>query len=981
MTICIVASDLTERENSMDLIQQLRKQQEALRVKNKELTKAEEETRDSESRFRALFEKSPDAVFLAIPDAAVIAANPAACAMFGWTEQELCRIGRGIFDTDDLRYSAGIEERQRAGFVKGWELTAFRKDGEKFPVEVDSALIPGEPLRSFVIIRDITDRKRAEEALRKNEQRLRLLMRDAFVSVDMAGRILDFNPAFQEMLGYTKEELRQVTCMEITPEKWHEPEAKILREQVLPFGYSRVYEKEYRRKNGTVFPVELRRYLIRDEKGESCEIWAMVRDITERKRTEDAMDDIEERLHLAAAAAEFGAYSYDVSSDRLSCSPELLAMYGLPPGASLKLNENFMPEASYPEDKASFLAHVKASTDPHGSGTLDAEYRILQPDGQIRWVHASGRTFFSDEGRPLRSTGIVQDITKRKLAEEALRQRNRYIETILEEAPIGFAVHTVDDGAARFVSARFEEIYGVPRGTIDSHYTFFDKVWPNDPVLREQIRSRVVADMMSGDASRMHWRTFVQTANGQIRYITAMNIPVLEQNLMVSTVRDVTDHVRAQEALRESEERFRGIFEGSIEGIYWSSLEGKILVVNPAMAEMLGYDSPETAIRSVMDMGQQVWSSPEERSRFARRLEEQGTIRGYECQFRRKDGTKIWVSLNGRSVLAPDGRTAYYEIFAADITERKQAEEALQKSRSLLEETERIGKVGGWEIDLDTMKLTWTTEVYAIHEVDSTYEPTVEKGIQFYATANRPVIERLVRRAIEQGEPFDTELEIITAKGNLRSVHAIGRADPEHRRVYGFFQDITTSKQNEREMSQLRLELTHLTRVLTLNEISGSLAHEINQPLGAILNNAEAARMLLLNQAQDKQQEIPEIVEDIIQDARRAGCRPQNPETREKRQCAVRALAHQYPDRRCPGVVAWHPGHEQRHAPAGAAAGYRDHPGRPCPFAAGPVEPRDQRPGRHERNAFEDTDGPFRDGRPANSHSQRQRFGARNRRG
>jgi C4-dicarboxylate-specific signal transduction histidine kinase len=145
----------------------------------------------------------------------------------------------------------------------------------------------------------------------------------------------------------------------------------------------------------------------------------------------------------------------------------------------------------------------------------------------------------------------------------------------------------------------------------------------------------------------------------------------------------------------------------------------------------------------------------------------------------------------------------------------------------------------------------------------------MERAIQFYSPASRPVIERLVRRAIEHGESYDTELEIITAKGNQRSIHTIGMADLENRRVYGFIQDITASKENEREVSNLRLELTHLTRVLTMNEISGSLAHEINQPLAAILNNATAARNVMLR-TPDRPEEISEIIEDIIQDADRA---------------------------------------------------------------------------------------------------------------
>jgi PAS domain-containing protein len=88
--------------------------------------------------------------------------------------------------------------------------------------------------------------------------------------------------------------------------------------------------------------------------------------------------------------------------------------------------------------------------------------------------------------------GSHTDITERKQAEEALRQRNQYIETILEKSPIGFAAYTIDDGVVRFVSARFEEIYRVPRGTITSYDNFFQEVWAHDPVFREQLSARRV---------------------------------------------------------------------------------------------------------------------------------------------------------------------------------------------------------------------------------------------------------------------------------------------------------------------------------------------------------------------------------------------------------------------------------------------------------------------------------------------------------
>jgi formate hydrogenlyase transcriptional activator len=153
-----------------------------------------------------------------------------------------------------------------------------------------------------------------------------------------------------------------------------------------------------------------------------------------------------------------------------------------------------------------------------------------------------------------------------------------------------------------------------------------------------------------------------------------------------------------------------------------------------------------------------------------------------------------------------------------DITRRKRMEEALKKSERLLAETGMMGKVGGWEITIGTGRLTWTEETYNIHEVDLTYEPTVEKGINFYTPDSRPIIEQAVRRAIEHGEPFDVDLEIITAKGNLRNVHARGKAESE-RRVYGFFQDITERKDLEARLRRTLEEVKRLSDQLRTENV------------------------------------------------------------------------------------------------------------------------------------------------------------------
>jgi two-component system, LuxR family, sensor kinase FixL len=234
------------------------------------------------------------------------------------------------------------------------------------------------------------------------------------------------------------------------------------------------------------------------------------------------------------------------------------------------------------------------------------------------------------------------------------------------------------------------------------------------------------------------------------------------------------------------------------------------------------------------------------------------------------DGGTRWIRVLAKAFLTPSGKPERMTGISLDITENKRAEEELVRSQHLLRETGRVGKVGGWEFNVDTAKQIWTEETYNIHELDFTYEPTVERGIDFYTPDSRPIIERAVQRAIEHGEPFDLELEITTAKGNLRSVHVIGNADREHRRVYGFFQDITEHKQSEFEALNQRNQLAHVARVSMLGELATSLAHELNQPLGAILRNAEAAELFLQASSPDLE-EVRDILADIRKDDQRAG--------------------------------------------------------------------------------------------------------------
>jgi PAS domain S-box-containing protein len=171
-----------------------------------------------------------------------------------------------------------------------------------------------------------TWRDRPDEAVRRSETKYRRLhqsMMDAFVTVDMDGHIQEYNDAYRLMLGYEAVELTTLCYRDLTPEKWHAFEAEIVQQQILPKGYSDSYEKEYRRKDGTVFPVEVRTLLIRDEQNQPSAMWAIVRDITERKRRDQRIAKLTQLLRQSAhRAVARGGPAFRLSRlGRLSATP------------------------------------------------------------------------------------------------------------------------------------------------------------------------------------------------------------------------------------------------------------------------------------------------------------------------------------------------------------------------------------------------------------------------------------------------------------------------------------------------------------------------------------------------------------------------------------------------------------------------------------------------------------------------------------
>ena len=169
--------------------------------------------------------------------------------------------------------------------------------------------------------------------------------------------------------------------------------------------------------------------------------------------------------------------------------------------------------------------------------------------------------------------------------------------------------------------------------------------------------------------------------------IGALIFSLAETALVVFLIIERRRKNAAEESLRKAEEKYRSIFEGALEGIFETSPQGQPLTVNPALAYILGYDSPDEFISKIRDTGRQLYPAPDKRDELVRLLEKLDVVFGFECELLRQDGTKIWTSISSRRVCGPDGKTLYYSGFVQDISERKQAEEAFRKSDMILRQS------------------------------------------------------------------------------------------------------------------------------------------------------------------------------------------------------------------------------------------------------------------------------------------------------
>lgn len=520
--------------------------------------------------------------------------------------------------------------------------------------------------------RELADRKRAEAALRENEQRYRALFEhtnDGVLIISLQGVIVAANRQACEMLGYDPGELADLPLSQITPPEDRQAGQQrllaLMDGQTLP-----TYERTMLTKTGATVWVEVSAALVRDAAGQPQHLQSIVRDITERKHSEAVLRDSEAGYRLLFKSNPHPMWVLDLETLAfLAVNDAAIQHYGYTRDEFLAMT---IRDLRVPEELPQLVAHL-AAYGPHADPP--SRWRHRMRDGTLIDVEISAQ-MITFAGRPARLM-LSHDITKRLQAEAALQHERDLLQTMMDSVPDGIYFKDV---AGRFIRVNqgHARRLGLAAPTAAIGKTTFDFFDPAHACVAQADEQQIMA---TGVPMLDKLEQCVDEA-GHVRWSAVTRVPIRDAaGQIVGTVgvdRDITARVEAEAAMRKSEAQFRAVFENGALGIAVCDTSGTIIESNPAFQRMLGYSAAQLRGQSIVAI-----THPDDVTLNLNYLgEAHAGQRDYyqmEKRYLRKDGQIIWGNLSVSLVPHTDARSRLLIGMIEDITERKRSEETIRQ--------------------------------------------------------------------------------------------------------------------------------------------------------------------------------------------------------------------------------------------------------------------------------------------------------------
>ncbi|MEO8287927.1 MAG: PAS domain S-box protein [Chloroflexota bacterium] len=624
----------------------------------------------SNDLFLAFADLSPDAIVVAGMDMRIVTCNMPAARLYG-SENPAALVGRDALTILAPEHAELVTNAARVlletGTARSIECDVHRYDGTSFPAQVRGSLIinaDGKPTGFICVARDITEWRRSEQALEASEGRYRELFERNLVGLyrsDAAGRILECNDALAHILGCeSREELLGCSAEDF----YFDPATRknLLQELREKSG---LINKELclRHRDGSAIWVLESSSILEAADGVPVVLEGTMIEITQRKRTEEALRESEDRFQKVARATNDVVYDYDITTGQIWWNEGLQTQLGYKAG-ECSPDMAWWTEQVYPTERDYIRESLQAAI-RDGREFWSEEYRFRRQDGTYAHILDRGYLIRNEAGVPVRMIGSMFDITLRKQAEIALAQSERRHRALMEQASDGIVIF---DMRGNFVEVNSRACLSVgyePEEFVDLNVR--DILSQHDVSM---LRSRF-SELYSGKV--LLFESQLRRKDGSL-FDCEISTKMLSDRRIQAICRDITERKRSEEALRNSESRYRHLFEHNLAGVYRTTFDGAILDCNEALVKMLGYSSRDELLEMAPA---DFFAEPSQRHALLSRLLENGSLTNIEICYLRKDGSALWVLENIGLVESAEQGVTLLEGTVIDITERKLLEQEL----------------------------------------------------------------------------------------------------------------------------------------------------------------------------------------------------------------------------------------------------------------------------------------------------------------
>jgi PAS domain S-box-containing protein len=847
-----------------DLTGQLAAADEALQKEVAERRRAEAALRESERESRLILDSIPGLVGLLSATGDVEVVNRQLSDYFGQTLEELRRWGtNGTVHPEDLPHVAEVFARSIESGTPYNIVQRFRRsdgvyrwfENSGFPLRDAEARV----VRWCVLLTDIDERKRAEDALRESERESRLIVDSipGLVAVFTPGGEVEFvNRQVLEYFGGTLEEHQRWAAGNMThPEDL--PRVVEVFDRAIASGDPFELETRARRFDGVYRWVQSRGFPLRDTSGHIVRWYNLLIDIDERKRAEEALAASERNLKLTVDTIPALAWSArpDGSADffnqhyldYLGFSAEQATGWG-------------WTAAVHPDDLNGLAATWQRIMASEARG--EAEARLRRHDGEYRWFLFRANPLRDGQGSIVKWYGTNTDIDDRKRAEaqrdhtiEELRDQQSMLSeseqrfrAIFDEAGTGITLVDLQQPETPIRNNRaLQTMLGLSQEKLGFFETYDELTADDDreadaAMFRElcegqrdslrQEKHFILRDGSSVWANVMF--TLLRDAAGLPRFVIAIHEDVTERKRAVERLQAKQDLLDlAQKSARAmafdwyvqqevnvwspEQEALHGLRPGSFDGTYRS---WKQTIYPPDWPVVL---------------------------KAIKHAEETGEVSA-EWRVVWPDGSLHWLATNGQMFFDDEGQPFRMVGFTADVTRRKLAEEELRRSEAFLAEAQHLSSTGSFSWRVETGEITWSEQAYHIFGLDPAAPVTLELIRTRVHPEDAPLFDGMLSRARATGSDFEFEHRLLLPDRGVKYLHVIAhgsRGQDGQTEYIGAVQDVTERRLSEEALGKLRAELAHVARVTSLGALTASIAHEVNQPLSGIITNASTCQRML----------------------------------------------------------------------------------------------------------------------------------------